>query len=162
MRKFRRLLVPHDFSQHATRALEFAADLGGVGARLTVLHVIVPFTPVSDIPTLGLAGYVTPKELLASTTRELEAVVRRALGPRLVRRTGIRVVIGDPHACILRAARGMDLIVMSTAGRSGLPRLLIGSVAEKVVRHSPIPVLTLRPKVARRPARRRRRRARTS
>lgn len=161
MRPFRRLLVPHDFSEHATRALKLAADLGGDGARLTVLHVIVPFTPVADISTRGLAGYVTPSELLASARCELDVVVRRALGPRRARRADTRVVIGDPHACILRATRGMDLIVMSTAGRTGLPRLLIGSVAEKVVRHSPIPVLSLRPEVARRAARRRPRGSRT-
>jgi nucleotide-binding universal stress UspA family protein len=47
------------------------------------------------------------------------------------------------------AARGADLIVMSTMGRTGLSHLLVGSVAEKVVRHAPVPVLTLRPAGAR-------------
>ena len=54
---------------------------------------------------------------------------------------------------IIEAAKRMDLVVMSTTGRSGLAHLLIGSVAEKVVRHSPIPVLTMRPEAARKAAR---------
>jgi nucleotide-binding universal stress UspA family protein len=55
-----------------------------------------------------------------------------------------KIMVGDPYQRIIEAARGMDAIVMSTAGRTGLSHLLIGSVAEKVVRHSPIPVVTLR------------------
>jgi len=62
----------------------------------------------------------------------------------------VSVVIGDPMDRILAAAKQADLIVMSTAGRTGLSHLVIGSVAEKVVRHARIPVLTLRPGAARR------------
>jgi len=49
--------------------------------------------------------------------------------------------------CILAAARGADSIIMATHGRTGLDHILIGSIAEKVVRHSPVPVLTIRPTV---------------
>jgi nucleotide-binding universal stress UspA family protein len=54
------------------------------------------------------------------------------------------VVLGEPVQVILDRARGADSIVMATMGRTGLGRLLIGSVAERVVRHSPVPVLSLR------------------
>jgi nucleotide-binding universal stress UspA family protein len=54
--------------------------------------------------------------------------------------------MGNPLQCILAAARDVDSIVMATVGRTGLAHFLIGSVAEKVVRHSPVPVLTIRPR----------------
>ncbi len=62
-----------------------------------------------------------------------------------------RVDVGDASQCILDAARRADVVVMSTSGRSGLKHLLIGSVAEKIVRHSTVPVLTIR--VPEKPAR---------
>jgi nucleotide-binding universal stress UspA family protein len=60
-----------------------------------------------------------------------------------------------PVSHIADAARGVDLIVMATAGRTGVSHLLMGSVAEKVVRHAPVPVLTLPPAARRRRTRRR-------
>jgi nucleotide-binding universal stress UspA family protein len=65
-----------------------------------------------------------------------------------------KVVIGDAYQRIIAATRGMDGVVMSTSGRTGLSHLLIGSVAEKVVRHSPIPVITLRGNAGRKAVRR--------
>ena len=79
----------------------------------------------------------------------------KALGKDTPRVT-YRVDVGDASQCILEAARRADSIVMSTHGRSGLTHLLIGSVAEKVVRHATVPVLTIRvpDKAARAAARR--------
>jgi nucleotide-binding universal stress UspA family protein len=75
------------------------------------------------------------------------------------------VVAADPLTAILAQAKRADLIVMTTLGRTGLGHLLMGSVAEKVVRHATVPVLTVHPKTAarlvgvrRRPGARRRRR----
>jgi len=68
--------------------------------------------------------------------------------------------MGDPFHRIADLARRVDLVVMSTASRTGLAHLLIGSVAEKVVRHSPVPVLTLRAAVRERARTRRRDRGR--
>jgi nucleotide-binding universal stress UspA family protein len=153
MPEFRRILVPHDFSDHATGALRVAARLAAPRGRIVVLHVIAPFTPVTDVPPVAMSAYIPPEELVASARTQLDRVLRKALPPRVRARTEARVVIGDPYQRIVHAARGMDAIVMSTAGRTGLSHLLIGSVAEKVVRHSPIPVVTLRPEVARKAAR---------
>ncbi|HXJ37246.1 MAG TPA: universal stress protein [Candidatus Eisenbacteria bacterium] len=152
---FRRILVPHDFSKHADRSLRVAADLAGPRGTLVVQHTVVPFIPVTDLPPAGLATYLSPEELITGARRQLEATVKRVLrgrGPKVT----LRVEIGDAYQRILAATRGMDLVVLATAGRTGLSHLIIGSVAEKVVRHSPIPVLTLRPEVSRRaaPARR--------
>jgi universal stress protein A len=157
MKLFRRILVPHDFSDHATRALEVAAELArDHGGRLLVLHVIVPLNPMTTLPEEGVpwADGVT---LVTIERRRLETLVRRALGGRETPPRACRVVVGDPFRAIIAAALGADSIVMATAGRTGLSHLLIGSVAEKVVRHAPVPVLTLRPDTTVRTLRARRR-----
>ena len=56
MAEFQRLLVPHDFSKHADGALKVAARLVGRGGKLVVLHVVVPFVPMTDIAPTGVAG----------------------------------------------------------------------------------------------------------
>ncbi|TMA50933.1 MAG: universal stress protein [Deltaproteobacteria bacterium] len=80
--------------------------------------------------------------LATETKKQLEALVRRALGAR--RGVELRVVVGDPAGRIVDAARRATCVVVATQGRTGLAHFLIGSVAEKVVRHSPRPVLTAR------------------
>ena len=146
-RLFRRILVPHDFSPHATRALGIAVELAGADGELHVLHVISAVLPVTGMPGEA-ALWFPPKELVADELRRLEAQAEkstRGRGPRV----RCKVEIGDPFHQIIAAARRVDSIVMATAGRTGLSHLLIGSVAEKVVRHAPVPVLTIRPRAAR-------------
>jgi len=162
---FRRVLVPHDFSPHATRALRVAAELAaGAKGRVIVLHAIPEVYPVVGLPPAGPIGWYPPPisspELVAAERRRLETLVGRELSGRGRPRFECRVVTGDAFQCILDAARGASLIVMGTLGRSGLPHLLLGSVAEKVVRHAPVPVLTIRPRVLARARARRRRSAR--
>jgi nucleotide-binding universal stress UspA family protein len=156
MKLFRRILVPHDFSEHATRALKVAAELAAEHrGRLLVLHVIPPIQPVTTLPPDALA-WIPEVDLMAVERPRLQAVVARALRGRRAPRVECRVVVGDPFRRIAEAARRVDSIVMATAGRSGLAHLLIGSVAEKVVRHAGVPVLTVRPARMRAAARRRR------
>lgn len=132
--RFRTILVPHDLSAHATRALRLAATLAGPDGRLVVLLVVPEF-----VNRLAQAAS------LRDGRRRLEAIVARTLGRRGGPVVTIRVEAGDPFRRIDRAARGADLIVMCTRGRTGIPHLVIGSVAEKVVRHARVPVLTFRP-----------------
>jgi nucleotide-binding universal stress UspA family protein len=144
--RFRRILVPHDFSTHATRALRVAVELAREHrGRLVVLHVITPYHPVTAFPDEHMVSWPSPDDLVAGERRHLEAVVARLVKGRRAPAVTCKVEIGDPYRRIVDAARGADLIVMSTAGRTGLSHLIVGSVAEKVVRHSPVPVLTLRP-----------------
>jgi len=156
MKLFRRILVPYDFSEHATRALRLAAELAHAhGGRLLVLHVITPYHPATALPDEGVVWYPEP-DMVTNERRRLEQLVARTLRGRSAPRNACKVVIGDAFHRIMDAARGVDAIVMATAGRTGLSHLLIGSVAEKVVRHSPVPVLTLRPAAVRARTRRRR------
>ncbi len=149
---FRKILVPHDFSAPATRALQVAAELAAEhGGRIEVLHVLPPFYSGIGFPTQAEIAWTPPPEMVRDLSARLEQLVARTLG----RRKGIatcRAVLGDPVQSILAAARRADTIVMATLGRSGLAHLVMGSIAERIVRHSPVPVLTIRPGAARRRA----------
>jgi len=125
-------------------ALDRAAELARrLDAELTLLHVVVPLPALSDAVVL-----VSPQELNAVQAREDEkelarwaAEAERAAG-RPVR---ARARAGDAAAEILRHAReeGCDLLVIGTHGRTGIPRLVLGSVAERVARQAPCPVLVV-------------------
>ena len=137
---FRHILVPHDFSEQATAALKTAGRLASEhGGRLTVLYVLVPFYMPADVPF----GMPPPGDLVPEYQRRLERVVTKTLGRNRPPVTA-RVEIGEAAQRIIDAAHRADSIVMATSGRSGFSRLLIGSVAERVVRHATVPVLTLR------------------
>ncbi len=144
---FRRILVPHDFSNHATRALEVAAGIAGPDSVLTVLHALPPVYSSMGGPAADLAWSPTPA-MVADVRCQLMRTVERALGSTAAARVRCRVELADPLHAILAAAKRADLIVMTTLGRTGLGHLLMGSVAEKVVRHATVPVLTLHPKTA--------------
>ncbi|MCW5891401.1 MAG: universal stress protein [bacterium] len=144
-RLFRRILVPHDFSDAATRALREAAQLAADhGGRLTVLHVVVPFYVPTDLP-LGLAAdsMPAPATFVPELRKRLESAVAKVIGTDGPPAT-VRVEIGNAAERILDAARRADCVVMATHGRTGLAHLFMGSVAEKVIRHAPAPVLVLR------------------
>lgn len=146
---FRRILVPHDFSETATYALRVAADLAERhGGRITVLHVLTPFYSGPGYPTQDEIAWTPPAEMARERERRLAALVRTALGRR-ARLVTCRAVLGEAVPAICDAAKRADVVVMTTLGRSGLAHMLIGSVAERVVRHAPVPVLTLRAPVAR-------------
>ncbi|MEB2285123.1 MAG: universal stress protein [Myxococcales bacterium] len=144
---FKKILVPYDFSRSAAKALRVAVSLAvrhdGV---LLVMHAVPPIHPPHGRPILPAAA-----EIEAAGSR-LAADVGRAVAGRRLRRVRSWVMVGPPASCILEAARQADAIVMGTLGRSGLPHLLLGSVAERVIRHAEVPVLTVR---AARPRRRR-------
>jgi nucleotide-binding universal stress UspA family protein len=151
-RLFRHILVPHDFSAQATVALRAAAALAREHrGKLTVLYVLVPFYLPADVPF----GMTPPGDLVPEQRASLERLVAKALG-RGGPPVTVRVAIGDAAERILEGARSADSIVMATSGRTGLAHFLIGSVAEKVVRHATIPVLTLRVPTRTRGAKRRR------
>lgn len=153
--------MPHDFSPDATRALTIAAELATAHkGRLLVLHVLASSYPATSITipaeAVGWLPLLVPSpELVADTRRRLIALVEKAVPKRRRARVECRVAIGDPFQRIVEAARGATVIAMATLGRTGLAHLLIGSVAEKIVRHSPIPVLTIPVAAPRKRARRR-------
>jgi len=148
--QFKTILVATDFSPTSEHALEYARELArSFGSTLHLLHVV-------------------PDPVLASAWSEAYAYDLTALGERFrkyaerqlaekARAIGdvtltTEALVGSPAATIVAAAedRSADLIVMGTHGRTGVTHLFMGSIAERVVRTAPCPVLTVRqPMIAR-------------
>jgi nucleotide-binding universal stress UspA family protein len=132
------VLHPTDFSERSGFALRLACALTrDYGARLVVLHVSTP-------PTIAYAEGAVPPDPEISIEEAREQLNRLDV-PDAGVRAERRFEVGDPVPEILRVADdiGADLIVMGTHGRTGLARLLMGSVAEQVVRKAVCPVLTV-------------------
>jgi nucleotide-binding universal stress UspA family protein len=135
------ILYPTDFSPEAGPALDVAGVLAREGRRrLVILHVERP-----PLTTLGGTAGVPP--LSTEYDRErLGEQLRRIQPPQAGISVEHRLEYGEPASVILAVARELDanLIVMGTHGRTGLRHLLMGSVAEQVVRQASCPVLTIR------------------
>lgn len=148
---FERILVPTDFGPSAEQALQLAMRLAReTSAELQILHVyaipVVPIAAGAGMYPAAAAPY--PLTLLDavrdSAQQQLDALLEKV---RLTCPTATaRLQEGDARREILATAEewGADLIVIGTHGRTGVARVLLGSVAEHVVRHSRIPVLTVR------------------
>ncbi len=147
MRTMKRILVPVDFSEGASEALELAEDLAArYEASITIIHVhelLANLMPSGPLPVSVMETWVAESNKLLDKTKAKAL----ELGAREVDTVFIQ---GTPFAEIVRFSRekAYDLIVMGTHGRAGLKHALIGSVAEKVVRKAPCPVLTVRLKDA--------------
>jgi len=145
----RSILLPTDFSRCAESALPYAADLARqMKARLVCLHVVETMMPpvgyaavAEPMPVLDLGG-----QLEESATRELPKLGAREECAGL----DVEEVVahGDAAGEIVRVARerDIDLIVISSHGRTGFGRMIFGSTAESVVRHAHCPVLVVKPK----------------
>lgn len=143
MMAFHHVLAPVDFEPYSQRALDTAIDLAcAFEARLTLVHAW-------DIPAAGYSGRFAPTPsmwaALAKGARQTLDSTMEGVRKRVPLAEAL-LLQGSPATEILAAieAAGADLVVLGTHGRHGLSRFLLGSVAEKVVRASPVPVLTVR------------------
>jgi nucleotide-binding universal stress UspA family protein len=139
------ILVPTDFSQPADAALAYAKTLAEkFGSRLRLLHVVaMPYAyPLgAEASAFAMEELMTDVETSSRKTLEkLGASIGLPAG-----RISVRTVVGTPVSEILDviASERVDLVVMGTHGRGMVEHLLLGSVAERIVRRSPVPVLTV-------------------
>lgn len=143
----KKILVPLDFSEGSLQALDYAIALGEpFGAELLVLFVVEPVYYATPADLYGASANLSmlldeQKRIAAEQLAELS---RRLTKKRVRHRTFLDA--GVPYQRITERVEQLkaDLIVMATHGRTGLSHLLLGSVAEKVVRSAPCPVLTVR------------------
>jgi nucleotide-binding universal stress UspA family protein len=142
---FERILCPVDFSETSVHAIEHAVAIANWShARLSVLHAYPPiFVPVPGLP----APASRPGGDELARARERACALARAAGA-----TGdveVRVEVGHPAAAILDSAASLeaDLVVIGTHGATGIEHLILGSVAERVLRKASCPVLTVPPRV---------------
>lgn len=141
------ILVPTDFSEGSREAVRYAHDLAvRLGATLHVLHVVEnPFAPGAFMEMYALPAPDYFRDLEEQAEARLEASLsaedKQLVPVVLTTRTGVPAT-----EILLRAEEEplIDLIVMSTHGRGGVARLVMGSVADKVLRAAPCPVLTMR------------------
>jgi nucleotide-binding universal stress UspA family protein len=144
--EIKRILLSTDFSPYSATATKYACELATrFDAELHLLHTLE--THLASAPNFGM-GLDLPKYIKESRDAA-EKSLSKVLDPQWsAGRTVIRgVVEGSPKVEIVRYARthDIDLIVLATHGRTGLAHIIIGSVAETVVRTAPCPVLTVRP-----------------
>jgi nucleotide-binding universal stress UspA family protein len=141
MLSIRTILHPTDFSEPSEQAFRLAGSLTrDHGARLLLLHVVSPASLAEEM------SFQAPSEDPHASVREAFRRLR-ASDPRIGELEVQEFIeVGDPLTKILDLAEvsGCDLIVMGTHGRTGLGHLLMGSLAEHVVRKAPCPVLTVK------------------
>jgi len=148
--EIRHILTPTDFSEVSQRAIDYSFALAQIfRAKLSLLHIIEP----PGVPG-GERVLLDPiVGLLVKWVCEYQRKLARLLPEAEAARVEVarHVVIGNPSREIVEraAAERVDLIIMATHGRSGLSYEAMGSVAERVVRSAPCPVLTIRPAVER-------------
>lgn len=144
MIKLQNILVPTDFSDCSNAAVKYGVELArAFNATLHLLHVVQdPYTQ----PWAADAFPAAIGDLLTEWQQQAQARLSESIAPADRDRVRVTCTIGSPCADILRYANqySVDLVVMGTHGRGPVAHMLLGSVAEKVVRKSPCPVLTVR------------------
>lgn len=143
----RRILVPTDFAESSLQALEYAADFAKTTrAKISIVFVLEPiqfaspgdlYAPSANLGMLLEEQHQAAQDALGKLQRDLKK--RRIIAATILKE-------GLAYDEIITAAKETraDLIIMATHGRTGVSHLFLGSVAEKIIRHSPCPVLTVR------------------
>jgi universal stress protein A len=145
MLSIRRILFPTDFSEPAeyawTYAMTFAQEFG---AEVHLVHVVTPPPRLTEAYAVDFDPERTVQSLTAEASAAMDQQVEAAKSRSLIFRREVRVGVDFREIIDYAAKQDIDLIVMATHGRTGLAHVLLGSVAEKVVRKAPCPVLTIK------------------
>jgi nucleotide-binding universal stress UspA family protein len=156
MLPYKTIVCPTDFSRPSFEALKEGNDLAlHFSSTLYVVHVVPPLPPITPpmaqvphtLPEMSVNAERYRQELVESSEKALEEVLERKTDRE---RIGMYPLVLEGHVAeeIVRVAqdKDADLIVMGTHGETGWRRMVFGSVAEKVIRSSPLPVLTVPPR----------------
>ena len=144
MLPFQRILVTTDFSETSDRALDYAIDLASrIGASVVVMHAY-------ELPIIGFpdGAYIASAEVATGIATAAQKGLDAAIASRITRGVELKGVLKQdaPWDAVNTVAKELDadLVVCGTHGRKGLAHALLGSVAEKIIRVSNVPVLTIR------------------
>lgn len=155
MGKLARILAPTDLSPLSRAGVRYALEIAKAqGAELIIYHVIgheeaSPYDDAYGEDPLCTRAYRLAKDLRAQHQALLEEYIRENFGELI---SGVRirpeVEMGTPYKRIVEKAaeEEVGMIIISTHGKTGLPHIVVGSVAKRVVRHASCPVLSVRPK----------------
>lgn len=146
MIEINRILAPTDFSAHSRRAVRFACGIAEkFGAELHLLHALSEIIPAGPDPLLMP---VMPPQFYEDNEARAKETIGQFLDPAWGRPAAVIHAVrwGGPVESIVDYAEEakIELIVIATHGRTGLSHVLLGSVAERIVREAPCPVLTIR------------------
>lgn len=139
------IVVPTDFSERSLVALEYATGLADkYDAKLKVIFVNEPGLSISDMAWVGVDKRAMDEEKIKESRRHIEEIVLKRIPVDVP--ADAEIIQGEAVTKIIEYAEDVnaDLIVMATHGRTGVSHVLMGSVAEQVVRKAPCPVLTLK------------------
>jgi nucleotide-binding universal stress UspA family protein len=142
----KKILWPSDASESANKALETAIEVAKqYNAKLYGLQVVTEVPTLTDTgpPMTGLNIPRYEEELRRGAQEALEEMVKNKVPESIEVETFIEMGKAAEVIITFAKEKGIDLIVMATHGRSGLSHLLLGSVAENVIRHSPVPTLII-------------------
>lgn len=150
MKQFRKILVATDLSDLSAAAFDYLHPFTKLyDAEVYLIHVI-DVMPLYIIPQIDIASETMLRDTQTKVEEKIDEIVAEKVKPG----TKVHVIVkrGVPHVEIIRFAREerIDLILLATHGRTSLAHMLIGSVAEKIVRLSTVPVLTVKPESMRR------------
>jgi universal stress protein A len=145
MLSIRRILFPTDFSEPAEYAWPYALTFAQeFGAEVHLLHVVAPPPRLTEAYTVTFDPEATVQALMVEASASLDGQVEAAKSRGLIFRREVRVGVDYREIIDYTTKHDIDLIVMATHGRTGLAHVLLGSVAEKVVRKAACPVLTIK------------------
>lgn len=145
MEVIKKILLPTDFSEGSIAVISYVLSLASkYDAHIDILHIIHEFGDMTDFYVPHMSYDVIEKEMEDAARNNMENFCRENFEGKA--KFEIHTRKGTPFLEIIQAARDLnsDLIVMGTHGRTGIDHILFGSTAEKVVRKSPIPVMTVR------------------
>jgi universal stress protein A len=145
MIKLTSILVPVDFSAHSRKAFHYALTFARqFEAKLFLLHVVEPVIYPTELGYMPLEMEALQRNVVTSARERLASMATADLPVEIASEQLVRM--GSPYLEITAAAREMsvDLLVIATHGYTGLKHVLLGSTAERVIRHAPCPVLTVR------------------
>ena len=149
MTKFSNILVPVDFSEHSVNATRLAIEIARLfGSKITLIHIgVVPHVYSTELGLGGTAGPLFSEMSQAAAAEQyhrLERLAKEEVPESLQVTTLVRE--GFPPEEILAQVEsgGHDLVVMGTHGRTGIGRVLLGSVTERVVREIKVPIMVTR------------------
>jgi nucleotide-binding universal stress UspA family protein len=141
----RRILFPTDFSEYADHAWSYALTFAQeFGAEVHLLHVVTPPPRLAEAYAVNFDPEKMVQALAGEANATMDRMVEAAASWGLVFRREVRVGVDFREIIDYAAKHDIDLIVMATHGRTGLAHALLGSVAERVVRKAPCPVLTVK------------------
>jgi nucleotide-binding universal stress UspA family protein len=138
------MLVPTDFSEFSLKAFEAAASLSHLlGGSITPFHAYLPVSEMDSFyySGVGLSGHIDYETVEASIKERLHDTASKLVAGKSLKPG--RVGVGNPAFAVTEAGKEYDLIVMTSHGRTGFSRLLLGSISEKVLRMSHTPVLVV-------------------